>query len=110
MRASAVDVESAVVERDESQRKTEPIVPRPVVPPANPPSAARQGVQPIVSRGFMMLPSVAMPLSRTKILIAFGTILLLAVVTADYWVRALAGAVIEQAVIPLARLIVDVFT
>lgn len=58
----------------------------------------------------MMLPSVAMPLSRTKILIAFGTILLLAVVTADYWVRALAGAVIEQAVIPLARLIVDVFT
>lgn len=52
----------------------------------------------------------SMPLSRSKILLATGTVLLLAAFTADYWVRSLAGAVIDQAVIPLARLIVAVFT
>ncbi len=58
----------------------------------------------------VMLPSVSMPLSRSKILLAMGCVLLLATLTADYWVRSLAGAVIDQVVMPLARLIVDVFT
>lgn len=51
-----------------------------------------------------------MPLSRSKILLATGVVLLLAALTADYWVRSLAGVVIDQAVIPLTRLIVALFT
>lgn len=51
-----------------------------------------------------------MPLSRPKIFLAIGTILLLVVFTAEFWVQSLAGAVIDQAVIPLARLIVDILT
>lgn len=52
----------------------------------------------------------SMPLSRSKILLATGAVLLLAALTADYWVRSLAGVVIDQAVIPLTRLIVALFT
>ena len=56
------------------------------------------------------LASGPMPLSRPKIFLAIGTILLLVVFTAEFWVQSLAGAVIDQAVIPLARLIVDILT
>jgi len=56
------------------------------------------------------LASGPMPLPRPKIFLAIGTILLLAAFTAEFWVQSLAGAVIDQAVIPLARLIVDILT
>jgi len=51
-----------------------------------------------------------MPRPWIKILLAAGGILLLGAFTAEFWARALADAVIDQVVIPLAHLIADVLT
>lgn len=46
---------------------------------------------------------------RRAFLIA-GGVFLLAALTANFWVRALADAVIDQAVLPLAHLVVNLLT
>jgi hypothetical protein len=51
-----------------------------------------------------------MQVPRRKTLLIVAGALLLVALTANLWVEALADAVIGQVVIPLARLIVGIFT
>lgn len=50
-----------------------------------------------------------MHVPRRKTLLIVAGALLLVALTANFWVEALADAVIGQVVLPLARLIVDIF-
>lgn len=53
-----------------------------------------------------------LPMSSTwrNALLALGAIFLIGALTAEYWVHALATAVIDQVLVPLTRLIVDILT
>lgn len=70
---------------------------------AAPKSARNPGVA--RAGGCYFLPN--MPIPHRKVLLIAAGVVLLAALTANLWVGALADAVIDQAVLPFTRLVVD---